>query len=239
MVNTVLGSIPASEMGATLCHEHCFIEADFWAENPDNIEPRFRGLIDEPLTIANMSLVTRAGSFSKDNQIIVEPFHVLKELRAYHEAGGMTVVDCTVDGIGRERHYFRLPQLSKLSCVNIIAPTGYYVNISHPLKVKHQSAEDIAQDFIRDITEGIHGTNMKAGVIGEVGVSPGEFKEQEKKVVQASAIAQKETRMPLTVHTWGDPPGKWTGFEVIDFLQKCDADLEKVYMSHIDWTVAQ
>ncbi|MDA4129830.1 MAG: hypothetical protein OK457_03575 [Thaumarchaeota archaeon] len=239
MINTVLGLISAKDMGATLCHEHCFIEADFWAENPEKIEPRFKNLIDEPVSLANMSLVSRAGSYSRDNQIIVEPFHVLKELRAFRAAGGKTVVDCTVDGIGRERHHFRLPELSKLSGVNIIVPTGYYVGASHPEKVKNQSAEAIAQDFVKDISEGIHGTTVKAGVIGEIGVSPGEFKDDEKKVVLAAVIAQRETKVPLTIHTWGDMPGKWMGFGVIDFLQKNDADFDKVYMSHIDWTVAQ
>lgn len=239
MVNTVLGSISPAELGAVLCHEHCFIEADFWAENPDNIEPRYRSLIDEPVSLANMSLVARAGSFSRDNQIIVEPFHALKELRAFKAAGGGTVVDCTVDGIGRDRHYFRLPELSRLSGVNIIAPTGYYVEMSHPEKVKHQSVEEIAQGFVSDIREGMHGSKIKAGLIGEVGVSPGEFTEQEKKVVRAAVRAQEETKVPLTIHTWGDLPGKWMGFEVLDLLEKIGANLDKIYMSHIDWTIAQ
>ena len=89
MINTVLGPISAKEMGTTLVHEHCFVEADVWAEKPANIEERYKKLWDEPLTIANNGgLVARAGMYSPDNIILVEPYQRLQELNAFRAAGG-------------------------------------------------------------------------------------------------------------------------------------------------------
>ena len=238
MVNTVLGTIAAKDMGATLPHEHCFVEADVWAEKPENIEERYKNLFDEPLTLANMSLVARAGMYSPDNMILIEPYQRLQELNAFRAAGGKTVVDCTVEGLGRERHYHRYQMLSKKSKVNIIIATGYYVEPTHPANVKNQSAQQLAQGMINDITKGIYGTDIRSGLI-KLAVSQNKFTDEEKKALIAGAITQKETRVPLTVHTWGDEPGKWNGFEVMDLLQKNDVDFGKVYMSHVDWTVAQ
>jgi phosphotriesterase-related protein len=238
MINTALGTISASEMGTTLVHEHCFVEADVWAEKPANIEERYAKLWDEPLTIANMGLVARAGMYSPDNMILIEPYQRLQELNAFRAAGGKTVVDCTVDGLGREKHFRGLPMLSKRSGVNIIPATGYYVEATHPANVKHQAAEELAEGMVNDITNSIHGSNMKAGVI-KLAVSENKFTDQEKKALKAGSIAQKKTNVPLTVHTWGDEPGKWNGFEVIDLLKKYDVDFKKVYMSHVDWTVSQ
>ncbi len=240
-INTVLGQIAPEDLGSTLVHEHLFVEGDFFVDlyKRDNMEERYKEILDAPLTLENIGLVARAGLYSADNLLLVEPYHCLHELQAFRRAGGATVVDLTVDGLGREKHFQRLPKVSKKSGVNIIAPTGYYIQPSHPANVAHQTVEEIAADMIRDIEEGIHGSDIKAGVIGEIGISPGDFTDEEKKVLKASAIAQKETSVPLTVHTYGDPPGKWNGFEAIEILQRADVDLNKVYMSHIDWTVAQ
>ncbi len=124
------------------------------------------------------------------------------------------------------------------SRINIVAAAGHYVAASHPPRIKKQTAEQVAQDLIKEITEGILDTGFKAGVI-KTAITPNRFTDADKKVLKAAMIAQKETGVPITTHMWGDLPGKWPGFKVIEMLQKYDVDPNKFYISHIEWTESQ
>jgi phosphotriesterase-related protein len=239
VVNTVLGSMSASEMGATMVHEHCFMDSDteFWVK-PEDIPKRFVHLFHEAVSMSNLDLVKRAGGYSVDNGNNGDLDERVQELKAYKAVGGLTVIDVTPEGMGRNNHVHKLPKASKLSGVNIVAATGHYVAASHPPRIKKQTAEQVAQDMIKEITEGILETGFKAGVI-KTAVTPNRFTDADKKIMKAAAIAQKETGVPITTHLWGDLPGKWPGFQVIEMLQKNDVDLNKFYMSHIEWTESQ
>ena len=63
MVNTVLGSISASKMGATMVHEHCFMDSDteFWVK-PEDIPKKFVHLFRESVSISNLDLVKRVAA---------------------------------------------------------------------------------------------------------------------------------------------------------------------------------
>jgi len=239
VVNTVLGSISADKMGPTMVHEHCFMDSDteFWVK-PENIPKRFVHLYRDPVTVSNLDLVKRAAAYSIDNGNNGDIAEREVELNAYRDAGGMTVIDVTPEGLGRNNHVHKLPQVSKATRVNIVAATGHYVAASLPPRIKNQTAEQVAQDLIKEITEGILDTGFKAGVI-KTAITPNEFTSADKKVMEAAIIAQKETGVPMTTHMWGDHPGKWPGFKIIEMLQKKDIDLGKFYISHIEWTESQ
>jgi phosphotriesterase-related protein len=239
MVNTVLGSISADMMGPTMVHEHCFMDSDteFWVK-PEQIPKNLTHLYHAPVTVANLDLVKRAAAYSVDNGDNGSISERLAELEAYKAVGGITVIDVTPEGLGRNNHVHKLPQVSKDSGVNIVAAAGHYVAASHPPRIKNQTAEQVAQDLIKEITEGILDTGIKAGVI-KTAVTPNEFTDADKKVIKAAAIAHRETGVPITTHIWGDLPGKWPGMDVIDLLRKNDADLDKFYISHIEWTENQ
>ena len=236
MVNTVLGPISASKMGATLAHEHCFMDSDteLWVK-PEDVPKRFAHLFYEPVSISNLDLVKRAAGYSVDNGNNDSIPERLQELNAFKAAGGGTVVDVTPPGLGRDNHVHKLPKVSKISGVHIVAATGQYVEATYPSRIKEQTADQVAQDFIKEITEGIMETGIKAGVI-KTCLSPNKFSDADRKVLIAATIAQKETGVPITVHMWGDRPGKWPGYKIIEVLQRNDVDPGKFYMSHIEWT---
>lgn len=239
MVITVLGPIAADKMGATMVHEHCFMDSDteFWVK-PEQIPKDLVHLYRDPVTMANLDLVKRAAAYSIDNGNDGDIGERLQELNEYKVAGGKTVIDVTPEGLGRNNHVHKLPEVAKASGVNIVAAAGHYVAASHPPRIKDQMADQVAQDLIKEITEGILDTGIKAGVI-KTAVTPNRFTDADRKVIKAAAIAQKETGVPITTHMWGDLPGKWPGFEVIDLLRKNDVDLGKFYISHIEWTESQ
>ena len=55
--------------------------------------------------------------------------------------------------------------------MNIVAGAGYYVDASHPTNMNTLSEENICQQIIKELQEGCDGTDIKAGVIGEIGCS--------------------------------------------------------------------
>jgi phosphotriesterase-related protein len=235
MVTTVLGQISAKEMGVTLAHEHCFMDSDtpIWLKS-GNVPKRFVHLYYEPVSLANLDEVKRGARYCVDNGDDTNFAERVQELNAFKAAGGRTVVDMTLEAYGRNNHIHKFPQVSKISGINVVACTGQLTEATHPPRIRKQTAEQVAQDFIKEITEGIMETGIKAGVI-KTGTSPNRFTNAEKKIIKAAAIAHTETGVPITTHMWGDRPGKWPGFKVIEMLRRNDVDLNKFYISHIEW----
>lgn len=79
---------------------------------------------------------------------------------------------------------------------------GYYLEGSHPSHVKDMSIEAIAEEIGRDAVDGVADSDIRIGLIGEIGVSV-DFAEEEEKVLRAAARAAKTTGLPLMVHLPG------------------------------------
>jgi phosphotriesterase-related protein len=98
-----------------------------------------------------------------------------------------------------------------------------------------RSVEDLAAEFITEIREGVAGTSVKAGIIGEIGCSC-PWTEAEKRSMRAAVVAQQETGAALTIHPGrGDPNAV---FEIIDFIKAAGADLPRTIMDHIERRLA-
>ena len=98
-----------------------------------------------------------------------------------------------------------------------MAGTGYYVHLSHPEHVASSSSVELAGEMVTELEEGIAGTGVKAGIIGEIGLSA-EPHPDELKVLEAAAMASLETGVTINLHIEpGLPPaitppnGCWSG----------------------------
>jgi phosphotriesterase-related protein len=125
-------------------------------------------------------------------------------------------------------------ELSQKTGINIICSTGLYTEEEGSpsyWKTRVQFGADlskmISELFIKEITEGIGTTGIKAGVI-KVGSSP-EMTPYEEAVHKAAVIAQKATGVPIITHTQG-PTG---GVEQAEFLLSQGADPKKVMIGHV------
>ena len=118
---------------------------------------------------------------------------IVEELKLFKQAGGLTLCDATVDGHGLRIGISSIPRLSQESGVHIVCGTGYYVDDeTFPEESRSLSMEELAQTMVRDIREGIPGTGVRCGVIGEIGCS-WPLADLEKKVLRAAALAQTKT----------------------------------------------
>ena len=227
---TVLGLIDGSELGITLPHEHFFIDSRCYMAEPT--DPEEKKLAHQKITLENLWYARSHNLTSEDNLLLDDEALAIREVMYFKEAGGSTIVDLTC--ISNGRNPTRLVKVAKATGLNVIMGTAYYVARSYTaeIHVDSRTEEDIAEEFIRDITVGVGDTGIKAGIIGEIGISI-PMREGERKVLRAAGIAQHETGAAINIHPGGcqDSP-----FECIEILEEVGADLSRVAFSHMGRT---
>lgn len=224
MITTVLGEIDEKELGVTSSHEHIFIDMRCCVDTPEN-PPEF---FYDKITPQNRAEVLVDPYAILDNALLDNFDDAVEEIEYFKKHGGKTIVDCTPDEIGRNP--LAMKELSERTGVNVILGCGHYYHKAHAEYVKNASVEQLAEEMIRDITVGINGTDIKAGIIGEIGTSA-IMSEDEKRVLHAAGIAGKHTKKAIHVHT-----DLYTenGFEVVDILTSEGVNPEKICIDHID-----
>ena len=107
------------------------------------------------------------------------------ELSAFKDVGGSCLVDQTPRGGGRQPT--RLQELSKATGVEIICSTGYYTEPYYPPgdALHRRTVDEIAALFLDEIQNGIAGTGIRPGLIGEIGTSQGWVSPLEERVFKA------------------------------------------------------
>ncbi len=197
-VMTVRGPIPAAEMGVTLMHEHLLNDCRCWWHQPK--EPARQRLACEPVHPGIVGELRMDPFVNLDNCRLDDERLAAAELGPVSALGGRTVVDPTCSGIGRDPR--ALARISDSSGLNVVMGGGFYLQASHPERVAGMTARDIADEIAREALEGVDGSGVRIGLIGEIGVS-GEFTAQEERSLRGAAQAQVRTGLPLMVHLPG------------------------------------
>jgi phosphotriesterase-related protein len=234
-VQTVLGPIDATDLGVTMSHVHLTLDISCWYMPP--AEGGHDG--EEDFALENVGRIRRNGLAWKRNLVQDDPPLVCRELADYRKAGGGTVINMDLEGIGRNIPV--LKEISQATGVHVVASTGWYIQSAHPGFVAGMSLEELTDRMITEITEGIGETGVRAGNIGEIGLSgmPADpFQPDEEKVLRAAARAQAATGVSLTLHPnahlaiYGETPTNHLPL-YFDILEEEGADLAKVYPSHL------
>ena len=225
-VMTVTGPVELDEMGITLSHEHCFV--DLRNQFVEFSDPEKKLVSEQKVNIRNLGRLRLNPYAVKDNLLVDDMQMVAEEVLYFKNAGGQIIVDCTSIGIKRDAE--KLYELAQCTGVKIVAGSGYYTQDTHPEEMPGWSAEQISEQIIRDFTEGIDGSGIKAGVIGEIGTSESVLPD-EKKNLLASAMAFHQVKAPIHVHTY---PWSRAGLEAIDVLLENGVDPAKVVICHLD-----
>jgi phosphotriesterase-related protein len=135
----------------------------------------------------------------------------------YRQFGGGCLVSPTGAEIGRDPSGLR--RISLATGVHIVMGAGHYLGAAQDdSSMAAQTVAEIAEEFVREVVHGVTltqgnkmhrdggwgvPTGIKAGIIGEIGCShpllPGE-----RKTLQAAAIAQRATGVPIQIHPGRD-----------------------------------
>ena len=234
-VQTVLGPIDPDELGVTLTHEHLLIDiagiASAPAEAGAPAEASAKGIYHMPYSLEIAVYVGPYSVSNRDNSMLRDVSTAIEEAMLYRQHGGHSLVDATSIGIGRDP--VGLARISRATGLNIVMGASYYVHSSHPPDMDSRSEDDLVEQIVRDVMEGVDGTGIKSGIIGEVGCY-WPLRDNERKVLRASGRAQRITGAPVLIHPGIDERAP---FEVLDILSDAGADVGKVIIGHIERTL--
>ncbi len=225
-VMTVCGTVRADWLVIILPHEHLFI--DLRNQFTEFEDPDKRHVSHQKLRMGNLGVVRRNPYAIKDNLLIDDPEVTVAEVNEFAALGGKTIVDCTSVGIHRDPG--KLYEVARRTGLHLIAGCGYYTHDTHPPEMDQWSAEKMADDIVSDLTVGINGTDIKAGVIGEIGTSE-PVHPNEKKSLLAAALAFRQAPVAIYAHIY--PWGK-AGVEAADLLIAQGVDPAKIVICHSD-----
>jgi len=172
VIMTVRGPIAPSTFGRVLAHEH--VMCDF---------------IGAAKTGSHRYVPEEVGQ-------VMLPF--LQEVRERQLTG---FVDCTPAYIGRDPQVLR--HLAELTGLHILTNTGYYGAAGDKFLPPHafsETADQLANRWVREWEQGIGGTDIKPGFI-KIGVDPGPLSEVDSKLAQVAAKTHLRTGLTIACHT--------------------------------------
>ena len=228
-VQTVLGLISPGELGITLTHEHILCDFSVVTHAPDTASGK--AFYQMPVTLETLGRIVHYAEPNADDRRMMDIPTAIDEAMLYKQYGGQSVVDATCVGISRDP--IGLARIARATGLNVIMGASYYLATTHPSDMDSRTEDQIYNEIVADVTEGVGDTRVKAGVIGEVGCS-WPLADNERKALRASARAQRATGAPLLIHPGRDEKSP---SEVIEVLRESGADLGRTIISHIDRTV--
>ncbi|MEZ4596354.1 MAG: hypothetical protein R3C32_05615 [Chloroflexota bacterium] len=121
-----------------------------------------------------------------------------EELTRFRDAGGTTLVDCTSEGIGRRPDALR--RVSEATGIAIVMGSGHYRRpYLDEARIDASSVDALADGIVRDLEMGADGTDVRAGIIGEIGCDRF-MSAVEERAFRAAARAHRRTGVTITTH---------------------------------------
>jgi len=202
-INTVTGRIETSELGKTLMHEHLMVGYPGWELDVVEPGPSFRDLVE----------------------VCVDRIEELKS------AGYRSLLDPCPNDMGRSVEL--MGEVAARTGFNIICTTGLYNEqegaSSYWRAKSHYNpdyAEELAELFVRELTDGVADTGIRASAI-KIATGKGAITEYEAGVFAAAAAASKATGAPITTHTEGQ-----LGPEQLALLASLGVEPHRVVVGH-------
>lgn len=225
-IRSVCGPLTRNDLGTVTTHEHVLLDLTaFYQALP---VPGVEDPATQKVEMWNLGILSRDCYALKDNLLLMDEEVQTEEIAYFKRAGGDTVVDASLPGIGRDPA--ALKRIAEKTGLNIIMGTGFYVGQTHPAELATMTDRQVADLMVKELTEGADGTGICAGYIGEIGISE-IFDDKERKVLRAAAIAHKDTGVAINVHI-----NPWTvnGLEAADILLDAGVAPDRICISHID-----
>jgi predicted metal-dependent phosphotriesterase family hydrolase len=197
---TVRGAVPAESLGITHPHEHILLNVEW-------IDARFS--LDGILNDADLAV---------------------EELQAFVHAGGQTLVDLSNRGLRPDPLSIRA--ISEQTGITIVMGCGWYRQPYYPVEdlIDRTSTERLAERLVQEIEGGLYGTDVRPGIVGEIGSHKDFVTAQEERVFRAAGRAAVRTGLAVSTHSAGSP----VGMDHLRLLQDEGVDPARIVIGHAD-----
>jgi len=164
----------------------------------------------------------------KDRDLILDSEDAaVREVGWFREAGGNALVEMSPPDYRRDPAALR--RISEAAGVHVVCTTGYHKDAFSARYVEDKTVDELTERFVREVTEGIGETGVRAGVI-KAGTMKDQLGANAEKVLRAAARAHQVTGAPVSTHTDAGTMGR----EQVRILLEEGADPEKVLIGHLD-----
>ncbi len=153
-----------------------------------------------------------------------------EELRHFAADGGSLIVDQSVAGLARNP--IGLAEAARAAQVHVVAAAGSYTEAYLSADMRRMDLDALTDLFTREVTEGLDGSSVRAGLIGEMGCS-WPLTPAERTALRAAARAACATGAALSVHP-GRAPRACA--EILDIVEAEGLDPRRVILCHMDRT---
>jgi len=180
-------------------------------------------------TLSHEHVLCDLWAFNKSYDGILDDESVaIKELAQYRDSSGASLVDATSGGLGRNP--LALRRISEATGVRIIMGAGWYRECVYPAVVWERDANALADLIVNDLTQGADGTDVRAGIIGEIGTERKHITPAQERVFRAAARAQRRTGACIMTHTthFGE-----LALEQIALLREEGVPAGRIVISHL------
>ena len=205
ILRTVLGDIPADQMGITYAHQY--------------------------VTLGYAGARQEMGDQFDREAVLSE---ICDDLRKAMEAHGVrTIVDVTPLEAGRDVDI--LKGVAERLGINVVAATGFFAQLNGlPFYWRFMEVEKYEERLVREITEGAEPNKVKCGII-RVAIGEATLREREEKAFRAAASVSKKLGVAVYVFTrdgWLDEyPGP---LQALDIMLSEGADPSRIYVGHLE-----
>jgi predicted metal-dependent phosphotriesterase family hydrolase len=159
-----------------------------------------------------------------------DPARSLAELEDAFNVGLHAIVDMTPVDYGRD--LADITWVAQRSPVHVVLITGHHKGAHAGPFLGDRSIDEIAARNVRELTEGIEGTAVKAGAI-KAGTSLNRIMPVEERVLRAAGRAHLATGAPISTHT----DRGTMALEQIAVLREEGVDPQRVIVGHLDFAL--
>jgi phosphotriesterase-related protein len=184
------------------------------------------------MTLHHEHVVCRPLDVGADDSdlLLDDPARSLAEIEDASGAGLGAIVDMTPADYGRAAGDLRW--IAERTSVHVIAITGHHKHKHAAPYVGDETIDEIAARNIRELTEGIGGTEIRAGA-AKAGTSLNEITPVEERVLRAAARTHLATGAPISTHT----DRGTMALEQIAILREEGVDPARVIIGHLDFAL--
>lgn len=130
---------------------------------------------------------------------------ICQEMNDLMTRGVRNVIEMTNRYMGRNAQF--MLDVMRETGINVVACTGYYQDAFFPEHVATRSVQELAQEMVDEIEQGIDGTDLKAGIIARSALAKGRLRRWKRRCLLPLRwrITRPDARSPRILRSapWG------------------------------------